>query len=124
MRRSLLAQFRDRDGRSLMRALAVLLTLNAIVAGLHSGAMAAPAGSTILCAATAGNPDNPPQPVRADFHDHCLASCTAPAVPDAGMAELASPAFVISGGLTLRPIDARQPAVSHHAQPRGPPSLA
>jgi hypothetical protein len=123
MRESFLAIFRGSDGRSLAKALACLLVFNAFIAGLHTGAMAAPMADAVICSIDgAAGPDNVPVP---DGHQPpCCVTATGgnPAfVPD--VPALAPPSLLREAVFAT---DARVPDRPHAAahQPRGPPSLA
>jgi hypothetical protein len=71
---SLFAAVRGRDGRSLARALILLVLVNLFAAGLNLGASAA-TGDLVLCAADGR--DGGPAPERPDHDpDCCLAGAT------------------------------------------------
>jgi hypothetical protein len=121
MRGSLLATLRGIDGRSLSRALICLLLLNAVVAGLHSGSVAAGDGMAICSAGHAGgNPgdlahdENAPC-CKAGYLTTVATIADAPPVPEA-------PAWHFRGRVSAPP---RAPLVAavrafDHG-PRGPP---
>ena len=129
MRRlSFLAALRSRDGRSLARAMAILVTLNLFAAGLHSGAMAAPAdgsGLFVLCAAASSGPGDPAAPVQDHQRSCCFAGCQ-----PAPVALTAEPQTVCSVP-GYHPVQAEAAAadttfagVFHSPNARGPPVLA
>jgi len=115
---------RGSDGRSLSLALAALLFLNTLLAGLHAGlaADAAP-GARVLCSVT--EPSHmPAQPADHD-HDCCLAASAPPTLPLApafqeprwaAVVDVARPAPRVAT-LPARLVLARE-------GPRGPPVLA
>jgi len=123
MRRSLFAIFRGSDGRSLAWALALLLLVNAFVAGANTGFAATP--GALLCAIgdAHGSRDAPGGARHGD--PCCLAGC----VNSAAGAEL--PATILplphtTTGTPVLPNDAVAlvlPQPSGHG-PRGPPLLA
>jgi len=124
MRTSLLAIFRTRDGRSLARAMALLVALHALVFGLDAGTMAGAARArTVLCTSD-GAGSIPAAPAEHRDRDCCLTGCTAPtvaALPPAiaipapeGMPTAIAAAAVSAG--PSRPLT--------DAAPRGPPRLA
>jgi hypothetical protein len=76
MRRSLLAILRGIDGRSIGRALAFLLVVNALAAGFHTGAIAAT--GTLCTAFHTGSTGTPSAPAYPD--PCCMAGCAAQAV--------------------------------------------
>ena len=125
MRTTLFQAFRTRDGRSLGRAMAVLLVLNALVLGFNGGVMAADAGLGIsLCAASAEDGGTPVAPPGHD-RDCCLAGCPAAATAIApGAAVLPSPPLPRDTGTRAQPSEAPTPPVRADAAPRGPPVLA
>lgn len=98
MRRGWLAPFRRADGRSLTRAFAALLFLNAFVIGLHGGFAAAPgAYAAAICHAL---PDGSgPAPAADHEHDCCLpgsASAPLPVPALAGRAPMPSARFALA----------------------------
>ena len=122
---SLLGLFRGTDGRSLARALACLILVNALFAGLHNGAVAAGVG-TAICSlghdrgsgGTPGDEQNAPC---------CSAGCTlsAAALINPPEAALAAPIWRFIGAAAIAA--ASGPAASTRTfdhGPRGPPSLA
>jgi hypothetical protein len=71
MRRSLFSILRGTDGRSIGRALAFLLLVNALAAGFHTGAIA---GTGALCTVShSGGSNTPPAPAHPD--PCCMAGC-------------------------------------------------
>lgn len=126
MRRSLFALLRGSDGRSLARALACLLLLNTIVAGLVEGAMAAPAAPGLLCSVD-GAREVPASPDGANRSLTCCEmGCTAaaPALPPEPAA-VPGPAIVPTGFYRHPSIAAAPPSALPDAhRPRGPPVLA
>ncbi len=129
MRRSLFALLRGVDGRSLARALAALVFVNALIAGLHGGmlAQAATSDTPVICA-LAGGQDTPADPARDDDHRACCLlgciSAAATVVPPTSpeLAGLPSSTLVLAtlppakGATTPHPIESP-------ASPRGPPLL-
>jgi len=130
MSRTLLAGFRGADGRSLARALAILLVVAGFLGAIDSGRMTADAGgASVICTthgAAAAGPGNPGRPAREDHCLCCAFGCTGsapgalttdvdrlPAGPARG--EVGTPAATTIA-LAIR----RPPA----AGPRGPPGLA
>ena len=124
MRTSLFKVFRTRDGRSLMRAMALLVALHALAFGLDTGTMAGAAlARTVLCTSD-GSGSIPVTPAQHGDHDCCLTGCAAPTVAAlppaiAVPAPLGTPApaaiAVVSGTPSRYLTD---------AAPRGPPRLA
>lgn len=130
MMRPFLAGFHGADGRSLARALALLLVVSGCFGALHSGRMAADAADgTVLCGANGvrvAGPGEPIMPLDADYGACCVLGCAVtafgiataaggqPAIPprasDVGGHNYASPVIAI-----VRPTI---------AGPRGPPVLA
>jgi hypothetical protein len=124
MARSPLALLRGSDGRSLARALACLLLLNAIVVGFHSGSLAA-APDTVICSAFAGD-GAAPAPAGDDHPPSCcLSGCvsSAAALPPPEGTGLVRPPHLVPAPLH----DAVAIAPSPHrdaVSARGPPVLA
>src|SRR5690606_10749231 len=76
MPRSFLAALRGSDGRSLARALAILVFVNALLAGLHGGMMAeAATGRTLITCSFAGGGHLPVGPVRDGERACCVLGC-------------------------------------------------
>ncbi|HMN87261.1 MAG TPA: hypothetical protein PKA74_14905 [Bauldia sp.] len=123
MRTRLFQIFRQRDGRSLGRAMAFLIALHALVLGLDSGTMAAAAGAGAICS-TDGAASLPGTPVHHQDTECCLTGCAAPAMAAPPAVDLpAPPAFTVvadpappAASVVARRIDA--------ASPRGPPRAA
>jgi hypothetical protein len=122
MRRSLFAIFRGRDGRSLAWALALLLVVNAFVAGAHTGFAASP--SAVLCTIDKAAGDS--QAPAGHGEPCCLAGCLTPAL-GLGDAVAALPLPVALPGRALSSPDAAivmvLPPIGSHG-PRGPPLFA
>jgi hypothetical protein len=129
MRSSLLSRFRGVDGHSLARALALLIVVNAVVAGLHTGVTAAePAQAICSVGAESAGGDVPDagHPGGATDRLCCTFGCvpTGAALPTADATVMPSPA--------LRGIKAPPPREGILAatgwlpshRPRGPPVLA
>ena len=74
-----LAVLRGPDGRSLARALVVLLLFGLFGAGVHAGAMAGDGGNTVFCIALAKD-TAPAVPGHHDGDTCCLTGCN-PAQP-------------------------------------------
>ena len=122
--RSFLAAARSRDGRSLARALAILLLFNLFAAGLHTGAMAAGEGSgLVLCLGSSGGGE----PVAPISHrsDCCFTGCV---TTPAGLPVCGDLALFIPERLSDRPDlgDVVALAASGPERPRarGPPFSA
>ena len=118
--RTLFAALRGRDGRSLARALVVLLLANLFAAGLDSGAVAASDVSLCSSSRTGGGNDAPNQ------HRHAPDCCILGASPFAMALAALPPAVAIPALLPLgRAIVAIGPvAIVRHsgsATARGPP---
>jgi len=130
MHRTLLAGFRGADGRSLARALAILLVMAGSLGAIDSGRMAAnAAGGLVVCAfdgtATAGHGS----PTRPPIDDHCFCCAfgcagTTPGISANDTDRLpAWPAKAEVGG----PVRASLALAARRllsAGPRGPPGLA
>lgn len=127
MRRSFLALFRDADGRSLARALACLLLVNAIVGGLAQGAMAAADPAVVLCTATGGvQPAADESGGRNDGGACCEMGCV-PQLPAVASTPdpLPAPRIAHDLGSIAAPAATFVPLSLPAAhQPRGPPLLA
>jgi len=86
--RSLFAAFRGKDGRSLGRALIVLVLISLFSGGLSIGAAAAGDGATLCSVDAAGDAPGKPQP----HEPHCCLPASTPfglalaSVPPAAMA--------------------------------------
>lgn len=124
MRRSFLALLRGRDGRSLAWALALLVALNAFVAGGHMGAAAGdgPVVCTVASHAPGGN--GPTAPAQAD--PCCFAGCVSAATGIVGGEAVLLPLPPLSRGVyapAASTVAAPRPPAGNH-RPRGPPSLA
>ena len=115
---------RGSDGRSLSLALAALLFLNTLLAGLHAGLAAeATPGARVLCLLT--EPAHIPAKSADHGHDCCLAASTPPTLPMA---------LAFHGPRWAAVVDVVRPAprvaalparlVFAHEGPRGPPVLA
>jgi hypothetical protein len=122
-RKPLLSRFRDEDGRSLARALIVLVIAALFAGGLNAGDAAAE-GRTVLCAATVTDDGGVP----ADAH--LFADCCLAGVMPLGTA-LAAPPPVIAAPEPVRPVhvgdgrhSAAEAAFSGSATARGPPRSA
>jgi len=128
MIRAFSAALRGTDGRSLARALAALVVLNALTAGLHGGAMAATPRLAAICTMTASADEAPFQRLPRPGSDcpSCVVGCATP------MASLTPPVSGLvrpsENGGAGRPVAAvgaaDGPAVSGPHGPRGPPLLA
>jgi hypothetical protein len=123
-RTSLPSRFRDEDGRSLARALVVLLLLALFAGGFNLGAVAAE-GRTVLCTATSAS-DVAGGPVDS----HILADCCLAGVIPLGAA-LASPPPVLAAPERVPSVPtaaardaAAEAAFSGRASARGPPRSA
>jgi len=120
MNRSLFAALRDRDGRSLARALIALILLSVLAAGLNGGAAAAPGFAICSAAATAGGAGGTP-PVH-HTADCCLVGATPLATAMAARPPvLAEPVRLVSEAVLAEP--ARLALRGHvvRATARGPP---
>ena len=128
-RRPLLALLRGPDGRSLARALAAIVFVNVVLAGLHGGALASSAttGAPTTCTSVGGNSD-PAYPANdSDRRAYGLvgtlstvasvAPPVSPVLADAPPA-VALPVFIApaAGHATPHPLD-------RPANPRAPPLL-
>jgi hypothetical protein len=129
MRISLLALMRGRDGRSLSRALAFLVLLNAVFGGLHAGmAAVAPDTATVLChgAGTTDPTHLPAAPIPNSHADCCLTGCASAPAGNV-MAALPEPLPPLAAS-SIRPPIATQSIPVHRVLaregPRGPPVLA
>ncbi len=114
---------RGSDGRSLAAALAWLMLVAALVAGIHSGA-AASGTETVLCAhaATDGGSRAP-----ADHADPCcITGNLTSAVGTGGVPALLPLPSLADGRAIVLPAKMTPPTVPAFGQhaPRGPPSLA
>ncbi|MBN8996730.1 MAG: hypothetical protein J0H63_01150 [Rhizobiales bacterium] len=124
MRRGWLAPFTRADGRSLTRALAALLFLNAFVVGLHGGFAATPGAyaATVICHVAAGDPAPVPSADHAHDADCCMpaAASAALSLPVLAGRDPLPPAFA-----TLAPEGQLPPphGVLTRAGPRAPPFL-
>ena len=120
---SFLSALRGADGRSLARAMAILVGLNLFAAGFHLGAMAA-GGPFVLCA-VAGGANEPTAPGGADHHDCCDAGCVpapiALTIDRGAVLEPPDPAAATPRRETALPL---VPLAAPHATARGPPILA
>ncbi len=127
-RRPLLALLRGPDGRSMARALALIVLTNVLLAGLHGGAMAesAATGTSAICTLAGANSD-PGHPANDPDRRACcvlglnaVASVVPPSppiladTPPATMVAVLVPAPAEHA--TLHPLDGP-------ASPRGPPLL-
>ena len=123
MRRSLLAVLRGPDGRSLAWALAILVALNAFVAGGHIGyAGEGPAVCTVASHSPTG--DGSPTPAQGD--PCCFAGCISTATGLAGgeVVALPFPPEALTAFPPAAPAVATDvPHIAGHG-PRGPPTLA
>ncbi len=128
-RRPLLALLRGPDGRSLARALAAIVFVNVLFAGLHGGALAysATTDTPSVCTSAGANSD-PGHPAnnsdrRAYGMVGCLTTVTSIVTPSSPVLAdappvLALPVFIAppAGGTTPHLLDGE-------ANPRGPPLL-
>jgi len=121
-RRSLLASLRGEDGRSLARALVVLILVSLFAGGLNAGSAAAE-GRTVLCAAPVEDDAGTPA-------DHASGDCCLAGVMPLGMGlatpppALASPAPVAAPEARHAADAAVSPSFPGHATARGPPLSA
>ena len=130
MRRSLFALLRGVDGRSLARALAALVFVNALIAGLHGGmlAQAATSDTPVICA-LAGGQDTPANPASDDDHRACCLlgciSAAATVVPPTSPELAGLPSSALGACRACRPRPARRTPhpIEGPASPRGPPLL-
>lgn len=111
MRKSLFVLIRSADGRSLARALVVLMLVNALIGGFHAGAMAA-SGDGVICtagvatASDAGADRDVPGPDR-DPSSCCIFGCAGTCSPTPAALPEPSPAAVLSQPLAdVTPLDA------------------
>ena len=115
---------RGSDGRSLSLALAALLFLNTLLAGLHAGFAAETApGARVLCSVT--EPAHAPGQPAGHDHDCCLAASTPPTLPMAPVfhgPRWAAAVDVVRPAPRVAALPAR--LVLAHEGPRGPPVLA
>ena len=124
MRRSLFALLRGADGRSLARALACLLLINAVVGGFVSGAQAADPAAVLCTIGIGSDPADAPAP----SHDAacCEFGCV-PVTPALATTPNVVPERQAVGDVRppVIPDPAATPAmrIAGHG-PRGPPSLA
>ncbi len=131
MQKSLFALMRGADGRSLARALIVLLLVNILVGGFHLGAMAAAGnGVGVICSLASGASasHDPAAPQPDDQCPCCALGCAvgcgpAPAVP----VEPSLAGFVLppAGGTVNEAVPLGQSAPSPRLRssngPRSPP---
>lgn len=122
---TILASMRSRDGRSLARALAALMFLNALFGGLHAGLAAAAAdGLTIICA-VGSSPDGGSDEGQLAVHEH---ACCLPSAAPAPL--LTPPQLPAVWPVTIDKVPGPFPPVPPvrlvlvHEGPRGPPVLA
>ena len=119
--RTLPGSLRGRDGRSLARALVVLVLLSLFGSGLDAGSAAAE-GRAVICAAVAPSDGGAPGPER-----HVLSDCCLAGVMPLGMALAALPPEApgpdLAGTLSAPPGKAwaLHGATRHRASARGPP---
>jgi hypothetical protein len=132
MRGLLLARMRNADGRSLARALAVLLFVNALIAGWHAGFMAEAGPGTVICAygAEHGPAGSPAMPHPGDEPLCCLVAChvggnrsPAAGTPTAAIAVLPERTVLAAAPPSRNLALPRALAVAAF-EPRGPPLLA
>jgi len=84
MPRSFFSAIRGPDGRSLSRALAFLVFVNALIAGLHGGMLAeAATGRTFITCTLAGAGHLPVGPVRDGERACCVLGCASSLAPTA-----------------------------------------
>lgn len=127
MRRSLFASFRGTDGRSLARALACLLLINAFFAGFLSGTATAASPDAAICTVALPGLDGFPDgdaPAPGHAFECCPGLCSAvgAALPPAPPA-LDLPAIsLVAAGLT--PAVLPQAPTGRANPARGPPVLA
>jgi hypothetical protein len=124
MRRTpLLSRLRDEDGRSLARALVVLLLVALFAGGLNAGAAAAE-GRTVLCAAAASDD------AGGGADAHLFADCCLAGVMPLGTAlatlppAVAAPEPVKASHPGRQPLSTAEAAFSGRASARGPPRSA
>ena len=130
MPRSLLAILRGSDGRSLARALALLVLVNVVLAGLHGGVLAASSadGAPVVCA-LAGGGSAPASPAD-DQQQHacCLIGCVSSVITAVAPAApvIADVPLAVATPLPMPPQTGR--TIAHLLEaptgPRGPPVLA
>ncbi len=128
-RRSLLAQLRGPDGRSIGRCLAVLVLVNVLLAGLHGGAMAqaAATGVPAICTLAGANSD-PAHPANNPDHRACcmvgcLCAVASVVPPDSPLLADAPPAIAMPVFIALAAGHATPHPLAGPANPRGPPHL-
>lgn len=104
MPRTFLAAFRGADGRSIGRALILLLFIAGSLSAFHAGRMAAGvAGDVVICAAGGDGAVGPGHPTSPLTQDHCL--CCA----------------LGCGGTVLASLDTvAAPTTADHSAPQGP----
>lgn len=127
MRRSLFAHFRGIDGRSLTRALACLILINAFFAGLLSGAATAASPESAICTVAMPGLDAAPNtdaPAPGHALDCCPGLCSAigAALPP-GAPALTLPARE-GARVALAPAVLQSAPVDHANPARAPPVLA
>lgn len=121
-RRPLLARLRGEDGRSLARALVVLILVSLFAGGLSAGSAAAD-GRTVLCAASvdrdAGTPAGHPS------GDCCVAGVTPLGMALATLPPAPGSPEPVAAPEARRAADAPvSPSFPGHATARGPPLSA
>ncbi len=126
MRQTLLALFRGRDGQSLARALAALVLVNAVLAGLHGGvsALTAAQGAEIHCAVP-NDGGHPATPAR-EPSPCCLVGCAtaaAPMLPAAGAVLRDVRVFRSPGPWPFQSADSSSQSFDGPGSQRGPPRL-
>jgi hypothetical protein len=130
MQKSLFALMRGADGRSLARALIVLLLANVIVGGFHLGAMAAAGdGVGVICSLASGAGAHAPGPTQPQNDCPCCAlgcalacghASAVPVEPSLAAIALAPPARSVAAPVRL---DHAAPSsrLSSSNGPRSPP---
>jgi hypothetical protein len=128
-RRSLLALLRGSDGRSIGRSLAALVLVNVLLAGLHGGAMAQAAATSVpaICTLAGANGD-PGHPANdPDYRACCVLGCLTAVAnvvpPDSPVLADEPPAIALPVFVTLAAGHATPHPLAGPANPRGPPLL-
>lgn len=127
MRRSLFACFRGTDGRSLARALACLILINAVFAGFLAGTATAAAPDAAICTVALPGLDGGPEgesPAPGHAFECCPGLCSAlgAALPPAAPAILLPVAALAEAALA--PVSLQPTPVGRAHPARGPPVLA
>ena len=128
-RRSLLALFRGPDGRSMAHALALVVLVNVLLAGLHGGALAlsATTGTPVVCTLAGansdpGHPANDPDD-RACCTLGCLSAVASVVPPSSPVLADAPPAIALPVFIALLAGHATPHPLARPSNPRGPPLL-